>query len=336
MRSRPLGRTGLEVSAISLGSWVTFGSGSEETATACVRRAFELGVTLFDTANVYERGRAEEILGRALAPFERDRYVVATKVFSPLEPDRSDEGLGAEHVRRHCEASLRRLGVDVIDLYQCHRFDPKTPLGETCAVMDELVHAGKIRHWGVSKWTADQLAETVSLCEREGLVRPATDQPRYSLLDPAIEADVLPACERLGLGVLVYSPLSEGMLTGKYASPRDVPAGSRAAGPRATVFARRHFSQDHFDRVDRLREIASQVGVPPARLALAWVLRRPEVSTAIVGASSVAQVEENAAAGEVDLDGTTLAMLDAQVRADHDPSGGRAGGGWLRRRRARS
>jgi aryl-alcohol dehydrogenase-like predicted oxidoreductase len=126
------------------------------------------------------------------------------------------------------------------------------------------------------------------------------------------------------------------MLTGKYASPRDVPAGSRAAGPRATVFARRHFSQDHFDRVDRLREIASQVGVPPARLALAWVLRRPEVSTAIVGASSVAQVEETAAAGEVDLDGTTLAMLDAQVRADHDPSGGRAGGGWLRRRRARS
>jgi aryl-alcohol dehydrogenase-like predicted oxidoreductase len=331
MRVRALGRSGLEVSVISLGSWVTFGSAGEETAIACVQRAFELGVTLFDTANVYERGKAEEVLGRALAPFERDRYLVATKVYSPLEPDRSDEGLAAVHVRRHCEDSLRRLGLETIDLYQCHRFDPKTPLRETCAVMDELVRAGKVRHWGVSKWTADQLHETVSLCEREGLVPPATDQPRYSLLDPAIEADVLPACERLGLGVLVYSPLAEGMLTGKYASARDVPAGSRAAGARSEVFARRHFARDHFDRVDRLREIASQAGVTPAQLALGWVLRRPEVSTAIIGASSVAQVEENVSAAEVDLDEETLERLDATVRAPVGASSAR-GGRWRRRR----
>jgi aryl-alcohol dehydrogenase-like predicted oxidoreductase len=329
MEYRALGRTGLEVSPISLGSWLTFGGDHDETAIACVRRAFELGVNVFDTANVYERGRAEEVLGRALAPFERDRYLIATKVYSPMEADRSDEGLAAVHVRRHCEASLRRLGLDVIDLYQCHRFDPKTPLEETCSVMDELVRAGKIRHWGVSKWTAEQLQESVSLCEDAGLVPPATDQPRYSLLDPGIEDDVLPACERLGLGVLVYSPLAEGMLTGKYASARDVPAGSRAAGHRGPVFARRHFSQDHFDRVGRLREVSSQVGVPPARLALAWVLRRPEVSTAIIGASSVAQVEENVSAAEVELDEETLERLDATVRAPGDATGDRR---WWRRR----
>jgi aryl-alcohol dehydrogenase-like predicted oxidoreductase len=330
MRSRTLGRTGLEVSAISLGSWLTFGSAGEESAIACVRRAVELGVNLFDTANVYERGRAEEVLGRALAPFERDRYLVATKVFSPMEADRSDEGLGAVHVRRHCDASLRRLGLDVIDLYQCHRFDPKTPVEETCAVMDELVRAGKIRHWGVSKWKADQLERAVSLCERGGLAPPATDQPRYSLLDPAIEADVLPACARLGLGVLVYSPLAEGMLTGKYASPSDLPAGSRGAGSRRDVFARRHFSQDQFGRVDRLREIASRTGVAPARLALAWVLRRPEVSTAIVGATSTTQLEENVAAADLELDDETIDLLDSSVRAGDARS---SSGGWWRRRR---
>jgi aryl-alcohol dehydrogenase-like predicted oxidoreductase len=328
MKYRALGRTGLEVSPISLGSWLTFGGDHDETAIACVRRAFELGVNLFDTANVYERGRAEEVLGRALAPFDRDRYLVATKVYSPMEADRSDEGLAAVHVRKHCEASLRRLGLDVIDLYQCHRFDPRTPLEETCSVMDELVSAGKIRHWGVSKWTAEQLQESVSLCEDAGLVPPATDQPRYSLLDPGIEADVLPACERLGLGVLVYSPLAEGMLTGKYASARDVPAASRAAGPRGRSFAGRHFTPDGFERVDRLREISSQTGIAPARLALAWVLRRAEVSTAIMGATSVAQVEENVSAAQVELDGQTLERLDATVRAPGAATGGR----WWRRR----
>jgi aryl-alcohol dehydrogenase-like predicted oxidoreductase len=330
MRYRTLGRTGLEVSAISFGSWLTFGTAGEESAIACVRRAFELGVNVFDTANVYERGRAEETLGRALAPFERDRYLVATKVFSPLEPDRSDEGLAAVHVRRHCEASLRRLGLDVIDLYQCHRFDAATPLGETCAVMDELVREGKIRHWGVSKWTADQLDASVSLCEREGLVPPATDQPRYSLLEPGIESDVLPTCERLGLGVLVFSPLAEGMLTGKYTSARDVPEGSRAAGPRGGAFARRHFTSERFHAVDRLRAISSQIGVAPARLALAWVLRRSEVSTAIVGATSVGQLEENVAAAEVELDEETLERLDALARAAPATSGERRGRWWRR------
>jgi aryl-alcohol dehydrogenase-like predicted oxidoreductase len=315
MRYRPLGRTGLEVSTVSLGSWLTFGSVGEETATACVRRAFELGVTLFDTANVYDRGGAEEVLGRALAPLDRDRYLVATKVYSALEPDRSDEGLGRRNVLRHCEASLRRLGVDAIDLYQCHRFDPHTPVEETCRAMDELVREGKVRHWGVSKWTADQIDACVTLCSSAGLVPPAADQPGYSLLDPGIEADVLPACGRLGLGVLVFSPLAEGMLTGKYASPRDLPAASRAAGPRGEAFARRQFTRERFERVGELRELAGEVGLPMARLALAWVLRRSEVSTAIVGATNVGHVEANLAAADVDLDPATLGRLDAIARS---------------------
>lgn len=311
MRYRTLGRTGLEVSAISLGSWLTFGGAvADDTAIACIRRAFELGVNLFDTANVYERGGAEELLGRALAPLPRDGYFVATKVFSPMGPRRRDRGLGRRHVLEQCDASLRRLGLDVIDLYQCHRYDVDTPLEETCRVMDELERSGKIRHWGVSKWTAAQMDEAVSLCERAGLAVPGTDQPRYSILDRTIEDEILPACRRLGLGVLVFSPLAQGVLTGKYRSGEAVPEGSRAAGPRAKSVSR-FLTPENFAIVERLRPIASDLGIPIGRLALAWVLRGPDVSTAIVGATRIEQIEENAVAADVDLDEGTLERVEA-------------------------
>lgn len=314
MRYRTLGRTGLEVSTISLGSWLTFGGAiADDTAIACIRTAFELGVNLFDTANVYERGGAEELLGRALAPLPREGFFVATKVYSPMGADRSDRGLGRVHVLKECDASLRRLGTGVIDLYQCHRYDDDTPLEETCRVMDELVRAGKIRHWGVSKWTAAQLSEAARLCEREGLVGPETDQPRYSLLDPGIETDVLPECERLGLGVLVFSPLAQGLLTGKYRSATEIPEGSRGAGPRAR-FISKLLTRENFERIDRLRALASDLGLAPGVVALAWVLRHPQVSTAIVGATRVEQVEENASAADVDLDEAVFAGLNAEVR----------------------
>ena len=311
MRYRTLGRTGLEVSTISLGSWLTFGGAiADDTAVACIRRAFELGVNLFDTANNYERGGAEELLGRALAPFPRDRYFVATKVYSPMGPGPSDRGLGRSHVLEQCDASLRRLGLEAIDLYQCHRYDDDTPLEETCRVMDELVRAGKIRHWGVSKWGPEQMDEAVALCERAGLTGPETDQPRYSILHRTIEADVLPACERLGLGVLVFSPLAQGLLTGKYRNPKAMPEGSRGAGPRAK-FISRFLTRENFAIIDRLRPIASDLGLPLGRVALAWVLRRAVVSTAIVGATKPEHVEENAAAADLDLDEATLERLEA-------------------------
>jgi aryl-alcohol dehydrogenase-like predicted oxidoreductase len=314
MRTRVLGRTGLEVSVVSLGSWLTFGGsvGAEESV-ACIRRAFELGVTLFDTANVYERGGAEEVLGRALAALPRGDVVVATKVFGEMGPGPQDRGLGERHVRAQCEASLRRLGVDVIDLYQCHRYDPDTPLEETCRVMDELVRAGRVRYWGVSEWTPAQMREAVELCEREGLAPPTTDQPRYSMLQREVEREVLPACAELGLGVLAFSPLAQGVLTGKYRSVDDVPEGSRATTESGAGFVARFLNEPTLSRVAELRAIADSVGLPLSRVAIAWTLRRPDVTTAIVGATSLTQIEENAAAAEVDLDEVTLERIDGAL-----------------------
>ncbi len=310
MRTRPLGRTGIDVSVVSLGSWLTFGGSVDvDTSIACIHRAFELGVTLFDTANVYEHGGAEEVLGRALASRPRQACAVATKVWGPMGPGPDDRGLGRRHVLQQCDDSLRRLGVDAIDLYQCHRYDPETPLEETCRVMDDLVRAGKIRRWGVSEWTPDQMRAAVRLCERDGLHPPETDQPRYSMLDRAAESDVLPACRDLGLGVVVFSPLAQGMLTGKYRARSPPPPGSRAGG-RGSRFVERFLTPEHHARVERLRVVADEVGLPLAQLAIAWVLRRPEIASAIVGATSVAQVEQNAAAADVTLSDETLRAVE--------------------------
>ncbi|MGZ8571653.1 MAG: aldo/keto reductase, partial [Actinomycetota bacterium] len=286
MRYRPLGRTGLEVSAISLGSWLTFGAAVDErTSIQCIHRAFELGVNLFDTADIYESGRAEEVVGRAFATLPRDRVIVGTKVFFPMG---MGQGLGRPHVQAACEASLRRLGLEVIDLYQCHRYDPGTVLDETCRVMHDLVEAGKIRHWGVSEWTAGQMADAVALCEREGLTPPATDQPRYSMLQRGAESEVLPACDRLGLGVVVFSPLAQGVLTGKYEGTDKHPRGSRAADPAGAAFVRPFLTRGTFATIDRLRPIASELRLTLGQVALAWVLRRPEVTSAIIGATKLA------------------------------------------------
>jgi aryl-alcohol dehydrogenase-like predicted oxidoreductase len=314
VRTRTLGRTGLRVPLISLGSWLTLGgSVGEDASVAIVRRAFELGVTLFDTANVYERGGAEEVLGRALAPLPREELVVATKVFGEMGPRPEDRGLGEHHVREQCDASLRRLGLDAIDLYQCNRYDPETPLEATCRVMDELVRAGKVRHWGVSEWTPAQMTEAVELCQRESLAPPETDQPRYSMLQREAERLVLPACERLRFGVLVFSPLAQGVLTGKYRTAGDLPEGSRASSPRGRGFVARFLTDEHLARVERLRAIAAEVGVPLAHLALAWAVRSPVVSTAIVGATSVEQLEQNVAAADVELDAATLDRIEAAL-----------------------
>ncbi len=308
MRYRRLGRTGLDVSTISLGSWLTFGGSVDgRTSIDCIHRAFELGVNFFDTADMYEAGRAEEIVGRAIAALPRERVILGTKVFFPTE---TGQGLGRTHVLAACEASLRRLGLESIDLYQCHRYDPSTVLEETCRVMEDLVRTGKIRHWGVSEWTAEQMADAVTLCEREGLTPPTTDQPRYSMLQRGAESEVLPACERLDLGVVVFSPLAQGVLTGKYRGGEKRPPGSRATDPAGAAFVRPFLTRDNLAKVDRLRPVASELGRTLGQLALAWVLRRPEVTSAIVGATSLAQIEENVAAADDDLDEDTLDAIE--------------------------
>ncbi|MBA2529039.1 MAG: aldo/keto reductase family protein [Euzebyales bacterium] len=310
MQYRKLGRWGVQVSAVGLGSWLTYGgSVAEDTASECIARAYELGVTFFDTANVYMRGRAEEVVGKALADHPRDSFVLATKVFFPMGGGPNDTGLSRKHVVEQCHASLRRLGTDYVDLYQCHRYDEDTPLEETCQVMDDLVRAGKVLYWGVSEWSADQIAHAVGLCRAQGWAVPVSNQPQYSALWRQIEERVLPTCEDLGLGNVVWSPLAMGILTGKYRSTDDVPAGSRAAGDDAK-FMDRYFTQDVLDAVAEARGVADEAGCTLSQLALAWCLRQPFVSSVIVGATRTGHVDDNVTAADLDLDDDVIDAFD--------------------------
>ena len=311
MRYRKLGRWGVQVSSVSLGSWLTFGGSiGEQTARDCIRRAYDLGVNFFDTANVYARGRAETVVGRALKDFRRESFVLATKVYFPMGQGPNNSGLSRKHVFEQCHQSLDRLGVDYIDLYQCHRYDPNTPLEETCSVMNDLVRQGKILYWGVSEWRSDQIADAVTLCRAAGWAVPVSNQPQYSALWRGIEKGVLPVCEELGLGNVVWSPLAMGILTGKYTSVADVPRDSRAATGNS-VFMQRYFTQPVLEAVQKLRPVADQASCTMAQLALAWCLRQPQVSSVIVGATKVHHVDDNAAAADLDVDDSLFAEMDA-------------------------
>jgi voltage-dependent potassium channel beta subunit len=311
VRYRNIGRWGLKVSTVGLGSWLTYGGNVEETIAAeCVARAYDLGVTFFDTANVYARGRAEQVVGRALAGYRRESYVLATKVYFPMGDGPNDRGLSRKHVFEQCGLSLRRLGVDYIDLYQCHRFDPLAPLEETCAAMNDLVRQGQILYWGVSEWNADQIVAAVTLCRARGWAEPISNQPQYSALWRRIEARVLPVCAEYGLGSVVWSPLAMGILTGKYADAAKPPAGTRAAGASADMMED-YFTQPVLDAVAQLAPLAREANATPAQLALAWCLRRREISSVIVGATKIQQVEDNAAAADLDVDPAIFARMDA-------------------------
>ena len=311
MRYRTLGHSGLRVSAVGLGSWLTYGGAvAEATASACLLRAYERGVTFFDTANVYARGRAEEVVGRAIAPLRRESIVLATKVFFPMSGGENDRGLSRKHVTEQCHASLRRLGCDYVDLYQCHRYDRATPLEETCAVMNDLIAAGKILYWGVSEWNADQIAAAVVLCRARGWSAPISNQPQYSALWRRIEKNVLPATAQYGLGNVVWSPLAMGILTGKYVDAKAPLAGSRAAGDSADMMDR-YYTQPVLDAVAKLNPLASEAGASLGALALAWCLRRPEIASVIVGATKPEQVDENVAAADLEVDPALFARMDA-------------------------
>ncbi|CAN5578455.1 MAG: aldo/keto reductase family protein [Actinomycetota bacterium] len=310
MQYRKLGRWGVQVSSVGLGSWLTYGGSVEAaTATQCIHRAYELGVNFFDTANVYMRGQAEQIVGEALAGYPRESFVLATKVYFPMGDRPNDTGLSRKHVTEQCHASLRRLGTDYIDLYQCHRYDEDTPLEETCRVVDDLIRAGKVLYWGVSEWSADQIAHAVSICGTQGWAIPVSNQPQYSALWRQIEDRVLPTCEDLGLGSVVWSPLAMGILTGKYTSVDDVPEGSRAAGGDAK-FMDRYFNQDVLDAVVEARSIADEAGCTLSQLALAWCLRQDFVSSVIVGATKTAHVDDNVAAADLDLGDEVIDAFD--------------------------
>jgi aryl-alcohol dehydrogenase-like predicted oxidoreductase len=310
MEHRFLGSSGLRISEIVFGNWLTLDGQIEEDAqTACIRAALDAGITTFDTADVYSQGRAEEVLGRALAGVRRESLVIATKVCLPTGAGANDRGLSRKHIMESCHASLRRLGTDHIDLYQAHRFDEGTPLRETMRAFADLVRQGKVLYVGVSEWTAAQIEEGHALARRLG-VPLVSNQPQYSMLWRIIEPEVVPACERLGLSQIVFSPVAQGVLTGKYAPGQKVPLGSRAGDEHGSRFVGRYMSDTVLERVQRLRPIAEQTGLTMAQLAVAWVLQNPGVAAAIIGASRPAQVAENAAAAGVRLDDTTMTAID--------------------------
>lgn len=310
MRYRKLGRWGVNVSVVGLGSWLTYG-GSVQAAAArdCIVRAFERGINFFDTANVYARGGAEEVVGRAVAQFPRNEIVLATKVYFPMGPGPNDRGLSRKHIREQIDRSLVRLGTPYVDLYQCHRYDAATPLEETCGAMNDLVRAGKILYWGVSEWTADQIGAAVLLCRARGWDQPVSNQPQYSALWRRIEMRVLPACRDYGLGNVVWSPLAMGILTGKYTDAAHPPAGTRAAGASAEMMDR-YFEQPVLDAVQKLKPLAREAGCSLAQLSLAWCLRDPIISAVIVGATRPDQVDDNVAAADLEIAPNVFAAMD--------------------------
>lgn len=312
MKYRKLGNTGLFVSEIGYGSWLTFANQVDlDRAERIIRRALELGINYIDTADVYAKGKAEELLGRVLpGAAKRQDYVLATKVYFPMGDGVNDRGLSRKHIFDSINDSLRRLKQEYVDIYYCHRYDENTPLVETIQAMQDLIHLGKIMHWGVSQWTADQIAEASSKCKANGWIPPAVDQPIYSLLSRGIEERVLPVCEKHGLGVAVFSPLAQGILSGKY-SGGSIPEGSRGSIESLNMFMREHLGdEDVLARVDRLGALGERCHLSAAQMALAALLQRRDVDTLIVGASSVRQLEENVRASGVTLDPDLLDQID--------------------------
>jgi len=312
MEFRHLGRSGLKISEIAYGNWITHGSQVEEDAAkACVKAALDEGITTFDTADVYAGTRAEAVLGRALEGQRREGLEIFTKVYWPTGPGQNDRGLSRKHLMESINGSLRRLQTDYVDLYQAHRFDYETPLEETLRAFDDIVRQGKALYIGVSEWKADEIARALAIAEEMGFDRIVSSQPQYSMLWRVIEEEVVPLCEAEGIGQIVWSPIAQGVLTGKYKPGQPPPAGSRATDERSGAnFIRELLDDDLLARVQNLQPIADEAGLTMAQLAIAWVLQNPNVSAAIIGATRPEQVRDNVKAAGVKLDAELLKRID--------------------------
>jgi aryl-alcohol dehydrogenase-like predicted oxidoreductase len=310
VESRRLGRSGLTISAIAYGNWLTHGGQVEEDAAhACVRAALDAGITTFDTADVYAGTRAESVLGRALAGQRREALEVFTKVYWPTGPGHNDRGLSRKHITESCHASLRRLQTDYVDLYQAHRYDPTVPLEETMTAFADLVRAGKVLYIGVSEWNAEEIAAGAALARDLG-VQLISNQPQYSMLWRVIEDEVVPTSEKEGISQIVWSPLAQGVLTGKYLPGRQPPPDSRGGHAEVGGSMQRFLRDDVLTAVQGLRPVAEDLGLSMAQLAIAWVLQNPNVAAAIIGATRPEQVHDNVAAAGVTLDAGVLARID--------------------------
>ncbi|WP_395107378.1 aldo/keto reductase family protein [Actinomadura sp. SCN-SB] len=317
MEFRYLGRSGLKVSEIAYGNWLTHGSQVEEDAArASVHAALDEGITTFDTADAYAGTRAEDVLGRALEGQRREGLEIFTKVYWPTGPGPNDRGLSRKHIMESLHGSLRRLRTDYVDLYQAHRFDHETPLEETMRAFDDLVRQGKVLYVGVSEWRAEEIERALKIADEMGFDRIVSNQPQYSMLWRVIEAEVVPLCEREGIGQIVWSPIAQGVLTGKYLPGRPLPEGSRATDDKGGAdMIKRYLNDDLLTRVQELKPVAADLGLTMAQLAVAWVLQNPNVSSAIVGASRPEQVRDNVKAAGVKLDADVLKRID-EILAD--------------------
>lgn len=309
VKYRRLGNTGLKVSEISLGSWLTYGGYvGQQQAIQTIHRAYDLGINFFDTANVYERGESEKVVGQAIKSFKRDDFVLATKVFWPMGEGPNNRGLSRKHIIEQANASLKRLDVDYIDIYYAHRYDVEAPLEETLRAFDDLVRQGKVLYIGVSEWTAEQISEAVHIADKKLLDRIVVNQPQYNLLHRHIEKEIIPVSRKHGIGQVVWSPLAQGILTGKYKTGAPHPEGSRATTDNA--FFKSILTDENIAKATQLTQIAADLGVTPSQLAIAWILREPNVASALVGASRPEQIEENVKASDIVLDAQVLEVLD--------------------------
>lgn len=313
MEYRRLGSTGMYVSEITYGNWITHGSQVEaEAANKCVRAALELGITTLDTADVYAGTRAESVLGKALKGVKRESYELFTKVYWPTGTGKNDRGLSRKHIMESCNASLKRLKTDYVDLYQAHRFDFETPLEETLGAFDDLIKSGKVLYIGFSEWNAEQIAQALKIQDEKGYYRFISSQPQYSMLWRVIESQVVPLSEKEGIGQIVWSPIAQGILTGKYLPGEKSPSGSRATDKKGGANMIKGFmTEPILTAVQKLIPIAAKVDLTPAQLAIAWVLQNPNVSSAIIGATKPSQIKENVKASGVKLDQEIMAEIDA-------------------------
>ncbi len=310
METRRLGGSGLEVSEVALGSWLTFGSSiGVADSPKLIEHAYDLGINFFDTADVYAGGVAEEVLGRALRAIPRHHLVIATKCFFPMSDRPNDRGLSRKHIFESVDASLRRLGTDYVDIHQCHRPDPETPIAETVRAYDDLIRMGKVLYWGVSEWSAQAIDQACRIAEETGGTRPVSNQPNYSIMRREIEREVLPACKRLGVGQIAFSPLGQGVLTGKYCGGA-MPQHSRAADPKHGRFMKRYLEASELDRVESLVPLANELEITLSQLALAWCLRDSGISSVIVGATDALQIDENSKASGITLPQGVIDQID--------------------------
>jgi voltage-dependent potassium channel beta subunit len=311
MKYRRLGKSGLKVSEISLGSWLTYGNSTEkDTATKIIDTAYDLGINFFDTANVYAAGAAEVIVGEALKKYPRESYVLATKVFWPMGEGPNDRGLSRKHVFEQANASLKRLGVDYVDIYYCHRYDPETPVEETLRTIDDLIRQGKILYAGVSEWTAAQIQEAINIADKYLLDRIIVNQPLYNMIDRNIEREIIPVSEKNGISQVVFSPLAQGVLTGKYKDPKKLPEGSRATDNKSNAWIGRYINDEMLGKVANLSKLADDLGMSTSGIALAWILRHKSVASALVGASKPEQIIENAKASDYVLSESVIQEIE--------------------------